>query len=143
MAAASGLTQNAIFRIRTASGLQPHRQEAFKLSSDPLTIEKVRGIVGLYLASPFKAMVLCVVEKTQIQALDRSTSVALIRAWLMSHLDFMLISRPRRYPGLFRLNAGSARSPPISALKCLSLNAGAAERNQAVCGVLQSEPKAI
>lgn len=75
IAAASGLTQNAIFRIWKAFGLQPHRQEIFKLSSDPLPIEKVRGIVGLYLAPPFKAMVLCVIEKTQTQEQDRTQPV--------------------------------------------------------------------
>src|SRR5207245_9489762 len=51
---------------------QPHRAETFQLSKDPLFIEKVRDIVGLYLAPPDKALVLCVDEKTQIQALDRS-----------------------------------------------------------------------
>lgn len=72
MAAATGLTQNAIFRIWKSFGLQPHRQETFKLSTDPLFIEKVRDIVGLYLAPPLKAIVLCVDEKSQIQALDRT-----------------------------------------------------------------------
>lgn len=75
MAAATGLTQNAIFRLWKAFGLQPHRQETFKLSSDPLFIEKVRDIVGLYLAPPMKAIVLCVDEKSQIQALDRTQPV--------------------------------------------------------------------
>jgi transposase len=59
-------------RIWRAFGLQPHRQETFKLSSDPLFVEKVRDIVGLYLDPPLKAMVLCVDEKSQIQALDRT-----------------------------------------------------------------------
>jgi transposase len=75
MAAETGLTQNAIFRIWKAFGLQPHRQETFKLSNDPLFIEKVRDIVGLYLSPPVKAMVLCVDEKSQIQALDRTQPV--------------------------------------------------------------------
>ena len=75
LAQATGLTQNAIFRIWKAFGLQPHRQETFKLSSDPLFIEKVRDIVGLYLDPPIKAMVLCVDEKSQIQALDRTQPV--------------------------------------------------------------------
>lgn len=52
--------------------LQPHRQKSFKLSNDPFFVEKVRDIVGLYLNSPEKAVVLCVDEKTQIQALDRT-----------------------------------------------------------------------
>jgi transposase len=75
MAAATGLTQNAIFRIWKTFGLQPHRQETFKLSTDPLFIEKVRDIVGLYLSPPVKAIVLCVDEKSQIQALDRTQPI--------------------------------------------------------------------
>ena len=59
-------------RIWRAFGLQPHRSETFKLSSDPFFVEKVRDIVGLYLAPPDRALVLCVDEKSQIQALDRS-----------------------------------------------------------------------
>jgi transposase len=67
-----GLSQSAVSRIWRAFALQPHRSETFKLSRDPLFIEKVRDIVGLYLHPPDKALVLCVDEKTQIQALDRS-----------------------------------------------------------------------
>jgi transposase len=72
MAQRSGLSQSTIGRIWRAFGLQPHRVEGFKLSRDPLFIEKVRDIVGLYLNPPDKALVLCVDEKAQIQALDRS-----------------------------------------------------------------------
>ena len=72
MARETGMTQNAILRIWHAFGLQPHRQETFKLSTDPMFIEKVRDIVGLYMNPPLKAMVLCVDEKSQIQALDRT-----------------------------------------------------------------------
>lgn len=72
MATATGLNQTAIFRIWNAFGLQPHRAETFKLSTDPLFIDKVRDIVGLYLAPPTRAAVLCVDEKSQIQALDRT-----------------------------------------------------------------------
>lgn len=72
MAARTGLSQSAISRIWRAFALQPHRTETFKLSSDPLFIEKVRDIVGLYLNPPDQAMVLCVDEKAQIQALDRT-----------------------------------------------------------------------
>jgi transposase len=72
MATASGLSQSAISRIWRAFALQPHRTETFKLSTDPLFIEKVRDIVGLYLNPPDRAMVLCVDEKSQIQALDRT-----------------------------------------------------------------------
>ena len=62
----------AISRIWRAFGLQPHRTETFKLSPDPLLIEKVRGIVGFYINPPDRALVLCVDEKSQIQALDRT-----------------------------------------------------------------------
>ena len=72
MAEACGLSQSAVSRIWRAFGLQPHRSETFKLSSDPLFIEKLRDIVGLYLHPPERAVVFCVDEKSQIQALDRT-----------------------------------------------------------------------
>src|SRR5438552_10674488 len=72
MARRCALSQSAVSRIWRAFALQPHRAETFQLSKDPLFIEKVRDIVGLYLHPPDKALVLCVDEKTQIQALDRS-----------------------------------------------------------------------
>jgi len=72
MAHAMGMSQTAISRIWRAFGLQPHRQETFKLSTDPMFVDKVRDIVGLYLDPPRRAMVLCVDEKSQIQALDRT-----------------------------------------------------------------------
>lgn len=72
MAARCGLSQSTIGRIWRAFGLQPHRAETFKLSRDPLFIDKVRDIVGLYLDPPDRALVLSVDEKSQIQALDRS-----------------------------------------------------------------------
>jgi transposase len=72
MARRTGMSQSAISRIWRAFALQPHRSETFKLSHDPLFIEKVRDIVGLYLNPPEKALVLCVDEKSQIQALDRT-----------------------------------------------------------------------
>ena len=72
MAQRSGLSHNTVSRIWRAFGLQPHRTETFKLSSDPFFIEKVRDVVGLYLNPPDRALVLCVDEKSQIQALDRT-----------------------------------------------------------------------
>ena len=72
MAHRCGLSQSTVSRIWRAFALQPHRTETFKLSADPLFIEKVRDIVGLYLNPPDRAMVLCVDEKSQIQALDRT-----------------------------------------------------------------------
>jgi transposase len=72
MAREAGVSQKTVLRIWHAFGLQPHRTETFKLSKDPYFIEKVRDIVGLYLDPPDRALVLCVDEKTQIQALDRT-----------------------------------------------------------------------
>jgi len=79
MARATGLSQTAVARIWRAFALQPHRTETFKLSKDPLFIEKVRDIVGLYVQPPDRALVLCVDEKSQIQALDRSAPVLPLR----------------------------------------------------------------
>src|SRR5256886_4368165 len=75
MAAATGMNQTAVSRIWRAFGLKPHQTETFKLSPDPLFIDKVRDVVGLYLNPPEAAVVLCVDEKAQIQALDRSAPV--------------------------------------------------------------------
>jgi transposase len=75
LAAQVGLSQTAVSRIWRAFGLQPHRVETWKLSKDPLFIDKVRDVVGLYLAPPERAVVLCVDEKSQIQALDRSAPI--------------------------------------------------------------------
>lgn len=72
MAKASGLSVSTVQRIWRAFGLQPHRMETFKLSTDPDFVAKVRDVVGLYVAPPQHAVVLCVDEKSQIQALDRS-----------------------------------------------------------------------
>ena len=72
MAKATGVSVSTVHRIWRAFSLQPHRSEAFKLSTDPLFVEKVRDIVGLYLDPPDRALVLCVDEKSQIQALDRT-----------------------------------------------------------------------
>ena len=75
MAKETGLTQTAVSQIWRAFGLQPHRQDSWKLSKDPLFVEKVRDIVGLYLNPPERAVVLCVDEKSQIQALDRTAPI--------------------------------------------------------------------
>jgi transposase len=75
MAAEVGLTQTAVSRIWRAFGLQPHRQDSFKLSKDPLFVDKVHDVVGLYLNPPERAVVLCVDEKSQIQALDRTAPI--------------------------------------------------------------------
>jgi hypothetical protein len=72
MAKAAGLAPSTVQRIWKAFSLQPHRVETFKLSTDPPFVEKLRGIVGLYLSPPERALVLCVDEKSRIQALDRT-----------------------------------------------------------------------
>lgn len=72
MASVTNLSKSTVQRLWSAFGLQPHRQKHFKLSTDPFFVEKVRDIVGLYLSPPDNAMVLCVDEKAQIQALDRT-----------------------------------------------------------------------
>jgi transposase len=79
MGAAVGHSPSTIHRIWQAFGLQPHRVESFKLSTDPLFVDKVRDIVGLYMAPPERALVLCVDEKSQIQALDRTQPVLPMR----------------------------------------------------------------
>jgi transposase len=79
MAKAAGLAPSTVQRIWKAFALQPHRVETFKLSTDPLFVEKVRDIVGLYLSPPERALVLCVDEKSQIQALDRTQPMLPLR----------------------------------------------------------------
>jgi transposase len=75
LAAATGMSQSAVSRIWRAFALKPHRVETFKLSPDPQFIDKVRDVVGLYVNPPDAAVVLCVDEKSQIQALDRTAPV--------------------------------------------------------------------
>jgi transposase len=75
MAKHSGLSKSSVGRIWKAFRLKPHLSETFKLSKDPMFIEKVRDVVGLYLDPPERAVVLCVDEKSQVQALDRSSPV--------------------------------------------------------------------
>jgi transposase len=75
LAAELGLTQSAVHRIWKAFGLQPHRQDTWKLSKDPQFVDKVKDVVGVYLNPPERAVVLCVDEKSQIQALDRTAPI--------------------------------------------------------------------
>jgi transposase len=77
-----GLSQTAVVRIWHSFGLQPHRSETFKLSTDPYLVEKVRDIVGLYVNPPQHAIVLCVDEKSQVQALDRTQPILPLRPGL-------------------------------------------------------------
>jgi transposase len=71
----TGISKSTVARYFSLFGLQPHRSKSFKISTDPFFIEKVRDIVGLYLNPPDKALVLCVDEKSQIQALERTQPV--------------------------------------------------------------------
>jgi transposase len=82
MARATGMSQSAVSRIWRAFGLKPHLVDTFKLSPDPLFVDKVRDIVGLYINPPDGALVLCVDEKTQVQALDRTAPVLPLRPGL-------------------------------------------------------------
>lgn len=75
MAARCGLSNERVHRIWSTFGLQPHRAETFQLSTDPLFVEKVCDVVGLYMTPPQNALVLCVDEKSQIQALERSQPI--------------------------------------------------------------------
>ncbi len=75
LAKATGMSQPTISRIWKAFGLKPWLEDTFKLSEDPLFVEKVRDVVGLYLNPPERAVVLCVDEKTQVQALDRTQPI--------------------------------------------------------------------
>lgn len=80
-----GMSQSAISRIWRAFGLEPHKSEAFKLSRDPLFIDKVRDVVGLYLNPPDRALVLCVDEKPQIQATEGTTPILPLRPGQPEH----------------------------------------------------------
>jgi transposase len=82
MAKEAGISEHSVLRIWRAFGLKPHRVDSFKLSADPMFVEKVRDIVGLYLNPPDKAIVLCVDEKSQTQALERSQPILPLRPGL-------------------------------------------------------------
>jgi len=82
MAAVTDLSPASIHRIWQTFGLQPHRSESFKLSTDPLFVEKTRDVVGLYMSPPERAIVLCVDEKSQVQALDRTQPIFPMRPGL-------------------------------------------------------------
>lgn len=82
MAKEAGISDHSILRIWRAYGLKPHLSKSFKLSKDPMFVEKVRDIVGLYLNPPDKAIVLCVDEKSQTQALERSQPILPLRPGL-------------------------------------------------------------
>jgi hypothetical protein len=79
MARRVGMSQTMVSRVWRAFGLQPHRSETFKLSRDPAFVDKVRDVVGLYLDPPERAMVLCIDEKPQIQAIEGTAPVLPMR----------------------------------------------------------------
>ena len=91
MAEAVGISRSSVHAIWAAFGLKPHLVEEFKLSPDPQFVDKVRDVVGLYLNPPEAAVVFCVDEKTQVQALDRNVSThktPTIGRWLLRHPRF-------------------------------------------------------
>ena len=107
MARSSGISTSSVQRIWRAFGLQPHRTETFKLSTDPLFVDKVRDVVGLYMSPPDHALVLCVDEKSQMQALDRTQLLPLSpgQAERRSH-DYNAMARRRCSPPLILPPAG-------------------------------------
>jgi transposase len=123
MAMASGLSISSVQRIWRAFGLQPHRMETFKLSTDPDFVSKVRDVVGLYVSPPQHAIVLCVDEKSQIQALDRSQPMLPIRPdKLRGAATTTLVTAPHRCsrpstspPAASSANAMGAIALPSSA----------------------------
>lgn len=97
MAKACGLSRSSISRIWRAFSLAPHRAETFKLSKDPLFIDKVRDIVGLYMNPPERALVLCVDEKSQIQPSDRTAPLLPMRRGQIERRTLiMLVTAPPR-----------------------------------------------
>ena len=122
MAGVMGFSHTTIRRIWTAFGLQPHRSETFKLSSDPLFVDKVRDIVGLYLSPPNRALVLSVDEKSQIQALDREQPVLPMMPGVPERgpTPMSVMAQPRcsqrstSPPALLSANATSDIGPPNS-----------------------------
>lgn len=133
MATTCGLSQSTVSRIWRAFGVQPHWIETFKLSQDPLFIEKVRDVVGPYLNPPDKALVLCVDEKAQIQAWDRARPLLPMRPGQVerrTHNDrrhgttalFAALNVKTYWRTGFRLGSGAssacARSWACAANKC-------------------------
>jgi hypothetical protein len=108
MARACGLSVSTVQRIWRAFGLQPHRLETFKLSTDPYFDAKVRDVVGFYVAPPERAIVLCVDEKSQIQALDRSQPMLARRRAVVTTTN--ATASPRCLPPSKSQPAGSSAS---------------------------------
>jgi transposase len=118
MAKATGVSASSVHRIWRAFSLQPHRTETFKLSSDPQFVEKVRDIVGLYIDPPEKAIVVCVDEKSQIQALDRTQPMLPMRPGQIerrSH-DYERHGTTTLFAGFIAAAAGEADVKPGSVI---------------------------
>jgi Homeodomain-like domain len=100
MAGETGFSHTTVRRMWVAFGLQPHRSQTFKLSNDPLFVDKVRDIVGLYLSPPSRALVLSVDEKSQIQALGREQPVLPMMPGVpeVAHTAMCGMARPRCSP---------------------------------------------
>lgn len=96
-AEANGLSKSCVHRAFQLFALQPHRSKSFKLSNDPFFVEKVRGVVGLYLNPPDHAIVLSVDEKSQIQALDRTQPVLPMGIWVRGRSDSRLCPQRHHY----------------------------------------------
>ena len=97
-AAASGISKSTVHRVFWAFSVQPHRTRSFKISTDPFFVEKVRDIAGLYLNPPDHALVLCVDEKSQIQALNRHAAGAADGNWLRGRRYARLCSPRNDHP---------------------------------------------
>ena len=94
----TGISKSTVARYFALFGLQPHRSKSFKLSTDPFFVEKVRDVVGLYLNPPDKALVLCVDEKSQVQALERTQPVLPMGLGLRRRSDPRLLSARHHDP---------------------------------------------
>ena len=121
MARHAGLSRATVARIWKAFALQPHRSETFKLSPDPQFIEKVRDVVGLYMNPPENAVVLCVDEKSQIQALERTQPILPLRPGVPS--DRLTTTRATAPP------PSSPHSMPTRVRSFESVTAGIAPRS--------------
>ncbi|BFO18381.1 hypothetical protein SHKM778_47690 [Streptomyces sp. KM77-8] len=123
MAAATGMSQSAMSRIWRAFARAPHRSQTFKLSTGPLFIDRVRDVVGLYLGPPEKALVLCVDEKSRIQALDRSQPVLpMVPGFPNAAATITSAHAPRPVPSLNRdrpsVAVTASRQPPTTSTAC-------------------------
>ena len=108
-AAATGLSKSTVSRMLALFGVQPHRSRSFKLSTDPAFVEKVKDIVGLYLNPPDHALVLCVDEKSQIQALERTQPVLPLGLGYIEGVTHDYILGTERRHSLLRLTSPTGR----------------------------------